>query len=171
MVERNLTKPSRSDPTPLPPGSWASSPAVRRGMLGNKSRDTTPELLLRRALHAKGYRYRVDRRVIPGGRRRADLTFARARVAVFVDGCFWHGCEVHYQAPSTNRDYWSTKLAINQRRDADTDAALADAGWSVLRLWEHEILGDVDVCTARVRAALKETGSTEPNTGLKGPTA
>lgn len=118
--------------------SWSSTPAVRRSMQGNRRKDTTPELALRRLLHAAGYRYRVDAQPLPGLRRRADLVFRRRRVAVFVDGCYWHGCPEHYTPPRTNSGYWSAKVGANVRRDRDTDARLVEAGWTVVRLWEHE---------------------------------
>ncbi|WP_043499767.1 very short patch repair endonuclease [Georgenia sp. SUBG003] len=100
-------------------------------------RDTGCELLLRRRLHAAGLRYRVNYPV-PGNRRRTiDIAFTRARVAVFVDGCFWHGCPEHGTQPRANAQWWSQKLAANQARDADTTALLEAAGWSVVRVWEH----------------------------------
>lgn len=106
------------------------------------SRDTRPELLLRRRLHALGLRYTVHRRPVPNVRRTADIVFSRARVAVFVDGCFWHGCPEHATAPKTNAEWWTTKLARNVERDRETDALLAAAGWSVIRVWEHELPGE-----------------------------
>ena len=120
------------------------------------SRVTTPELLLRRRLHAQGLRYRVHRRPLPELRRTADVVFSRARVAVFVDGCFWHGCPKHGTAPKTNADWWAVKLARNVERDAETDVLLADAGWSVVRVWEHE---EPEAATARVRDALAAVGA------------
>jgi DNA mismatch endonuclease (patch repair protein) len=117
------------------------------------TRDTTPEMRLRRRLHALGLRYRVHRQPLPGFRRTADIVFTRTRVAVFVDGCFWHGCPEHATAPKTNADWWATKLARNVERDHETDAQLADAGWCVVRVWEHE---DPEVAAARVQAALVE---------------
>lgn len=102
------------------------------------TRDTGPELLLRRELHRLGLRYRVDH-ALPGmPRRRADVLFTRAKVAVFVDGCFWHGCPQHKTAPATNAAWWSAKLARNIERDRDTDGHLSSLGWTVLRVWEHE---------------------------------
>lgn len=118
--------------------SWASSPGVRVGMQGNKRRDTRPELAVRRAVHALGLRYFVDRAPLPGLRRRADLVFPRLRLAVFVDGCFWHGCPDHHTVARTNAEYWANKVSENRQRDADTDRRLAEAGWTVLRVWEHE---------------------------------
>ncbi len=102
------------------------------------NRDTAPELMLRRQLHALGLRYRVHRRPLAGIRRTADIVFPRKRVAIFVDGCFWHGCPVHGTAPKTNADWWAAKLDRNKERDADTDRLLAEAGWTVVRIWEHE---------------------------------
>jgi DNA mismatch endonuclease (patch repair protein) len=118
--------------------SWAASEGTRKSMLANKRRDTSTEIAVRRELHARGLRYRVDFAPLPGLRRRADVVFTRARVAVFIDGCFWHGCPIHGTAPKRNADYWGPKLAANVARDQDTDRRLADAGWRVLRFWEHE---------------------------------
>lgn len=107
-------------------------------MLGNRSRDTGPELAVRRLLHAMGLRYRVDLPVLDGSRRRADIVFTRRRIAVFIDGCYWHGCPQHYTAPSANAQFWQAKVRANRQRDADTSGRLADAGWTVLRYWTHE---------------------------------
>jgi DNA mismatch endonuclease (patch repair protein) len=103
-----------------------------------RSRDTKPERVLRRLLHAQGLRYRVAAQPLPGLRRTADIVFRPAKVAVFIDGCYWHGCPEHYVAPKTNPGYWSGKVAGNVARDRDTDRRLAEAGWTVLRFWEHE---------------------------------
>jgi DNA mismatch endonuclease (patch repair protein) len=113
-------------------------------MIGNRRRDTAPELRLRSALHARGWRFRVDMRVDTGSgpKPRPDLVFTRRKVAVFVDGCFWHGCPQHGSLPKSNRGYWEPKLARNAQRDLRNDAALRAAGWSVVRLWEHEPLAD-----------------------------
>jgi DNA mismatch endonuclease (patch repair protein) len=123
---------------PGPGDSWASSPAVRAVMQGNKGRDTRPELAVRSAAHALGLRYRVGVSPLPGMRRTADLVFPRAKVAVFVDGCFWHGCPEHHRPASRNAEFWMTKIEGNRVRDADTDARLKLAGWQVIRIWEHE---------------------------------
>jgi DNA mismatch endonuclease (patch repair protein) len=101
-------------------------------------RDTKPEMMLRRELHRLGLRYRVDRAVIPGFRRRADVVFTRARMVIFVDGCFWHGCPQHATKPKANAEWWAEKLSTNVARDRDTNARLQADGWTVLRLWEHE---------------------------------
>ncbi|MFE5948045.1 very short patch repair endonuclease [Streptomyces sp. NPDC056480] len=121
-----------------PEGSWASSAARRRNMQAIRSRDTKPEWLLRRLLHAQGLRYRVAAKPLPGLRRTADIVFGPTKVAVFVDGCYWHGCPEHYVPPKTNPGYWSGKVAGNMARDRDTDQRLTDAGWTVLRFWEHQ---------------------------------
>ena len=129
---RAVTSPARSLK------SWASSPAVRRVMQGNRSRDTKPEIAVRCAVHAMGMRYRVATRPLAGVRRTADLVFRRAKVAVFVDGCFWHGCPKHHAPPKTNAGYWATKIDGNRVRDRHTTALLRAAGWIVLRFWSHE---------------------------------
>lgn len=104
-----------------------------------RTRDTAPELAVRRYLHASGLRYRVDRPPLRGLRRRADIVFGPARVVVYVDGCFWHGCPQHGR-PSTaaNPAYWAEKMERNRARDSDTDLRLTEAGWAVVRVWEHE---------------------------------
>jgi DNA mismatch endonuclease (patch repair protein) len=116
----------------------ASSDGVRKSMQSNKSRDTKPELALRRAAHASGLRYRVAFRPLKSVRRTADLVFTRAKVAVFLDGCFWHGCPDHHTKAKTNADYWEDKVRRNRERDLDTDRLLLEAGWEVVRVWEHE---------------------------------
>lgn len=108
-------------------------------MRANRRRDTQPELAVRRLVHAAGLRYRVDFAPLPGDRRlRADLVFTRAKVATFVDGCFWHGCPQHHTVAKTNADFWAAKVAGNRDRDERVNALLVDAGWTVLRFWEHE---------------------------------
>jgi DNA mismatch endonuclease (patch repair protein) len=118
---------------------FASSEPVRRKMQAQRTRDTAPELRLRRTLHGMGLRYRVDEQPLPDLRRKADLVFRGARLAVFVDGCFWHGCPEHGRREHRVNDwYWPEKIERNRQRDADTDARLAAAGWTVVRVWEHE---------------------------------
>ena len=116
------------------------------------TRNTAPEMRLRSTLHALGLRYRVHVRPLPELRRTADIVFAGARVAVFVDGCFWHSCPEHGTAPSSNEAWWAAKLAKNVERDADTDRRLAAAGWFVVRVWEHE---DPAVAISRVADAVR----------------
>lgn len=118
--------------------SWASSPGRRRNMQANRSRDTRPELAVRSLLHARGYRYRVHFAPIMGVRRRADIVFTRLRVAVFIDGCFWHVCPEHSREVLVNNSYWAPKLARNRERDRETDALLRQHGWLTVRFWEHE---------------------------------
>lgn len=107
-------------------------------MQAQRTRDTAPEMAVRRILHADGLRYRVDRAPLPDLRRRADLVFGPSRVAVYVDGCFWHGCPEHGTRPIANAAWWRDKIARNRARDADTDLRLEEAGWLVVRAWEHE---------------------------------
>ncbi|XHF25926.1 very short patch repair endonuclease [Corallococcus exercitus] len=121
----------------MPPAPPASTPEARRRLQELPRKDTVPELALRSALHRLGLRFRVNIAPIPG-RRRADVVFRRAQVAVYVDGCFWHGCPTHLRVPRTNREFWEAKFAYNRRRDADTDRQLARAGWRSVRVWEHE---------------------------------
>jgi DNA mismatch endonuclease (patch repair protein) len=131
---------------------FASNEQMRRRMQAQRRHDTEPELELRRRLHAMGLRYRVHERPLPDLRRQADLVFRRARVAVFVDGCFWHGCPAHgRRAHTVNGWYWPEKIERNRTRDADTDARLRAAGWHVVRVWEHETSG---VAARRVARAV-----------------
>jgi DNA mismatch endonuclease, patch repair protein len=129
-----------------------SSPAASAIMRANRKTDTRPELRLRAALHRLGYRYRVDHPIRTASMLvRPDVVFTRRRVAVFVDGCFWHACPQHGNSPRTNSEYWREKLERNRQRDVATTAALTAAGWRVVRVWEHLSEGDaVDVITAVV---------------------
>jgi DNA mismatch endonuclease (patch repair protein) len=112
-------------------------------MQGNRRTDTKPELALRSALHALGYRYRKDFRIdLPQRRVRPDIAFTRRKVAVFIDGCFWHACPQHGSQPKNNEWYWSPKLLKNVDRDRAADDALTRAGWTVVRLWEHVPVAD-----------------------------
>ncbi|RMH24522.1 MAG: very short patch repair endonuclease [Planctomycetota bacterium] len=116
-----------------------------------RARDTSCELALRRALHARGLRYRL-RIDLPG---RPDVVFVAARVAVFVDGCFWHGCPEHCRRPASNRDYWRAKIERNMARDARVTRELSAAGWRVVRLWEHEVGASPARCAARVEGIVR----------------
>lgn len=128
-----------------------------RNMAAVRRRNTKPELQLRRALHAAGLRYRVDHRLdLPGGRVRPDIVFTRRKIAIFLDGCFWHRCPVHRTEPATNVEFWEAKLARNVERDRQHDAALEAAGWTVLRIWEHETPAEAE---ARVMAAVHSSPS------------
>lgn len=112
-----------------------SSSRVSAFMSAQRTKDTKPELALRRALHARGVRFRLNRRDLPG---RPDLAIVRPRLAVFMDGCFWHACPDHFTAPKANRDWWSHKLELNSARDRRNDALLANMGWEPFHVWEHE---------------------------------
>ncbi|WP_435769732.1 very short patch repair endonuclease [Nocardioides sp. SYSU DS0651] len=122
-------------PIPSPP---AVTPGRSRNMAAIRRTDTKPEKALRSALHAAGMRFRKDLRLDLGKvKPRPDIVFTRAKIAVFVDGCYWHSCPEHGTRPKANADYWTPKLARNVARDREQDAALAEDGWTVVRLWEH----------------------------------
>ncbi|MGW1009754.1 very short patch repair endonuclease [Streptomyces termitum] len=146
-----------------PEGSWASSEARRRNMQAIRSRDTKPEQAIRRLVHAQGLRYRVAAKPLPGLRRTADMVFRPSKVAVFVDGCYWHGCPEHYVPPKTNSGYWSKKVEGNMARDRDTDRRLTEAGWLVLRFWEHaapeECASQIARTVSTRRERLRRAGS------------
>lgn len=146
---------SESRAVPPRAESWASTPGSRASMQSNRGRDTTPELAVRRRLHAMGLRYRVSVRPVPNLRRTADIVFARPRIAVFIDGCFWHGCPEHYQAPVRNGEFWRAKRTRNRERDAETDAALTAAGWTPLRYWEHEVRVAPALVAALIASAVR----------------
>jgi DNA mismatch endonuclease (patch repair protein) len=117
-----------------------------------RSANTRPEVLLRTALWARGLRYRKHRRVLGF---RPDLTFPGPRLALFVDGCFWHGCPLHYVFPRTRRDFWSAKLERNVRRDQEQTRRLMSDGWRVLRFLEHELTYDLEDCLERAEDAVR----------------
>jgi len=123
-------------------------------MQANRRRDTKPELALRSALHRAGYRYRCDLRIdLSDSRVRPDIVFTRQKVAVFVDGCFWHCCPVHGARPKVNQSYWSPKLGTNVERDRRNTSALEREGWKVVRIWEHV---PVEEALHQVRTVLAE---------------
>nr|WP_089850111.1 very short patch repair endonuclease [Halomonas saccharevitans] len=115
-----------------------SSPDVSSRLRRTRQKVTSAEMLLRRELHRRGLRYRVGYKVISKPRRVADIVFTRQRLAVFVDGCFWHGCPLHGTWPKNNAEFWRDKIETNRRRDCDTNSRLSEAGWTVVRVWEHE---------------------------------
>ncbi|MFJ4988117.1 very short patch repair endonuclease [Streptomyces sp. NPDC088732] len=121
----------------------ASSPAVAARMSRQTSRDTAQELAVRRILHGNGLRYRVHVPVPGMPRRTVDIVFGKLKIAVFLDGCFWHGCPQHATSPRSNAEWWRAKLDKNMARDRETTAHMSAAGWTVLRFWEHETPGDV----------------------------
>lgn len=154
--------------------SWASSEPIRRTMQANRPRDTKPELALRSAAHRLGLRFRVGVAPLPWLRRTADMVFPRARLAVFLDGCFWHGCPDHYVAPQAHGDFWARKVAENRRRDSETDRLLREAGWTVLRIWEHEAPQDaaakirMEYLALAAAPARPSTGSPQPRSEPSG---
>ena len=133
----------------------ASSDAVRRRFEQQRRTGTDPEMVLRRGLHARGLRYRVDRALLPDRRRKVDIAFGPARVAVFVDGCFWHSCPEHGNVPKSNREWWQAKLERNVARDRDTDEQLRSAGWHVVRIWEHDLRQDPEGVIAMVETTVR----------------
>jgi DNA mismatch endonuclease (patch repair protein) len=126
---------------------------------------TAPEIALRKALHSLGLRYRLHKPPLSGLRRKADIVFGPARVAVFVDGCFWHGCPEHgRRRHEVNGWYWREKIDRNRRRDRETDELLRAGGWQVIRFWEHELCGcdgTIEQVAERVRSAVR-TGARSP---------
>ncbi len=126
-------------------------------MQANRPRDTGPELALRRELHLRGRRFRVNRRADPTVRSTADVVFPRARLAVYVDGCFWHSCPEHAVAPAHNGGWWRKKLAATAERDRRITQELIARGWTVLRVWEHE---DPAAAADAVENALKAADET-----------
>lgn len=125
-------------------------------MVANRSKNTTPELAVRALLHARGLRYRVHFRPVPTLRRTADIVFTRQKIAVFIDGCFWHACPEHFVMPRSNPAYWVPKIEGNQRRDRETNDALRAAGWTVTRFWEHDPPAQV---ADRIAAVVRELAS------------
>jgi DNA mismatch endonuclease (patch repair protein) len=107
-------------------------------MSATGQKDTPPELKIRKLLLAMGLRYRVDHSVLTKPRRKGDIVFQRLKVAIFVDGCFWHGCPIHGTWPKANAEFWRKKIETNRQRDLDTNRRLEKAGWKVIRIWEHE---------------------------------
>jgi len=122
-----------------------------RCMSAIRGKDTKPEILLRKTLWYKGYRYRLKNRLSG----RPDIVFPTERVAVFVDGCFWHGCPEHYQKPATNAAFWREKIRKNTQRDKEVNALLNSEGWKVLRFWEHAVKDNPEACAHQVIKALK----------------
>jgi len=131
----------------LPP----DSDHVKRRMRSQKTRDTSPELALRRALHSEGLRFRLQRRVLADVNRRHDIVFVRPKVAVDVHGCFWHGCPTHFVPPKRNQLAWEAKIATNRERDADTSKRLKACGWTHFEVWEHE---DIMNAVERIKEAV-----------------
>jgi DNA mismatch endonuclease (patch repair protein) len=140
--------------------SWASSLATRRSMQSNRSKDTALELAVRSALHRRGFRYRKHVRPIPELRCTPDVVFPRHRLAVFVDGCWWHSCPEHRSYPRTNGSWWRSKLEANVARDSDNNQRLVSAGWTVLHVWEHQTVEEI---VSSIVAKLSRTGALPHN--------
>jgi DNA mismatch endonuclease, patch repair protein len=132
-------------------------------MRGNGKTDTSPEVALRSVLHRRGLRFRKHAAPTPNIRCQVDILFRSARVAVFVDGCFWHGCPDHGTKPRTNSTYWVEKLARNAARDRLNDAALTGAGWKVIRIWEHEPVEDAAELVEHAVRATNPARRTSPS--------
>lgn len=124
-------------------------------MRANRSFDTGVERKLRSALHRLGLRFTKHANVDPGVKCRADVIFRRARLCVFVDGCFWHGCPKHFRSPNSNRSWWTEKIADNRTRDRRKTAALRKLGWTVMRVWEHELVNGTDRVAEKIKQAVK----------------
>jgi DNA mismatch endonuclease (patch repair protein) len=172
MAEQAAARPPAVRAAKEPAYPKASSPGRSANMRAIRRTDTKPELALRRALHRLGYRFRKDYRLdLATGRRvRPDIVFTRRRIAVFVDGCFWHACPEHGSKPAVNQGYWNPKLQRNTERDRAADAALELAGWQVVRLWEHVPLDDaVTAVVAALGPPARDPGSDDHGSGGPGP--
>ncbi|WP_425250900.1 very short patch repair endonuclease [Geothrix mesophila] len=131
-----------------------------------RQQDTALEMAIRRALFGRGCRYRLHAQVVPGTKRSVDLVFLGPRIAVFLDGCFWHGCPTHGSIPKSNTEWWLRKIDANRARDMDTNERLTRAGWQVLRIWEHE---DTNQAVERILSARRSRASKSRHRGPNGP--
>ena len=137
-----------------------STPAVTAVMRANRKVDTTPERRLRSELHRRGLRFRKHLPIEANGIRvKPDVIFSAKRVAVFVDGCFWHACPEHGNQPKANSEYWSAKLSHNQERDAQVDEALSSTGWLVVRVWEHVAASEAADCVTSTLQSRTDIGA------------
>jgi DNA mismatch endonuclease (patch repair protein) len=127
-----------------------------------RQKGTNAEIALRRELYRRGMRYRVDYEVLKKPRRVADVAFPGLMIAIFVDGCFWHGCPVHATWPKQNAEFWRQKIEANRLRDADTNSRLLNAGWTVLRFWEHESPTEAAETVARMVAVARSKRCASP---------
>lgn len=149
------------------PRIQSSSPQTSRRMARVRQKNTAPEIALRKELYNNGLRYRVDYQVLSKPRRVADVVFPRLKIAVFIDGCFWHGCPEHATWPKKNAVFWRQKIETNRFRDAETNFILLDIGWTVLRFWEHESPIKATEIIARTVAAEKMKLCTSSSTHKK----
>ncbi|EPD1496360.1 very short patch repair endonuclease [Pseudomonas aeruginosa] len=133
-----------------------ASPETSQRMSRTPQRDNPRERALRSELHRRGLRFRLHRRVLVSSRRSVDIAFPTSRTAVFMDGCFWHGCPAHGTWPKSNAEWWRAKINANIARDRDTDCKLIEAGWTVIRVWEHE---DIQTAADRIEAVVRRLSS------------
>lgn len=140
----------------------SSSPETSRRMAGVRQKGTDAETALRRELYRSGLRYRVNYELLKKPRRVADVAFPGLKIAIFVDGCFWHGCPQHATWPKQNAEFWRQKIEANRLRDADTNSRLLDIGWTVLRFWEHESPIEAAEIVAQTVALAKAKRCTPP---------
>jgi DNA mismatch endonuclease (patch repair protein) len=147
-----MTRPKRSDPI---------AATTTKRMVATRGRDNPRERALRSTLHKRGLRFRLHRRLLTNSRRTVDVVFLRARVAVFLDGCFWHGCPSHGTWPKNNADWWREKIETNIARDRDTDRRLEELGWTVVRVWEHE---PIEAAADRLGHVLRDVHAQTVNT-------
>jgi DNA mismatch endonuclease (patch repair protein) len=144
-----------------------SSLEASRRMAKVRQKGTGPEIALRRELYRRGLRYRIDFTVIKKPRRVADIAFPGLRIAIFVDGCFWHGCTAHATWPKQNAEFWLQKIEANRRRDADTNERLHSIGWTVLRFWEHELAPSAADAIANLVMTIRSTRLETPASSNK----
>lgn len=144
------------------PSIQPSSPEVSRRLARVRQKNTGAEMALRRALYALGFRYRVDFPVLTKPRRVADIAFPALKIAIFVDGCFWHGCPEHATWPKRNAEFWRQKIEANRQRDADTNERLHSLGWTVLRFWSHESPAEAAKTVAHMVAVADPKRRTSP---------
>jgi DNA mismatch endonuclease (patch repair protein) len=164
-ARKKLVTMKRREPlaeSPMQPTEASVSARMRR----QSPHDTEPEVRLRSALHRRGLRFRVHLRLPGGARREADVAFTARRIAVFVDGCYWHGCPIHASWPKQNADFWRNKIEANRVRDLDTAARLASVGWRTIRVWEHEDPNDAADLIERVVRATPPGPRGSPELGL-----
>jgi DNA mismatch endonuclease (patch repair protein) len=134
-------------------------PAVSRRFASTRGKDTQPELSVRRRLHQDGFRFRVHAAPVQGLRRSGDIVFPRLRVVVLIDGCFFHGCPLHYVSPKTRTPFWDEKISLNRTRDLETTRLFETEGWTVLRFWEHE---DLDQVVGEIERVVTLARSSQP---------
>ncbi|KAA0086055.1 very short patch repair endonuclease [Trinickia soli] len=148
-----MTKKATSNESEASASTDVLTPAQRAFCMShNRGKDTKPEILLRSACHALGLRHRLKAN-IPG---RPDFVYMSSKVAVFVDGCFWHACPVHYQAPKTRAEFWNEKRQRNRARDEAVNALLIERGWVPFRVWEHDVKADVEAVACHIAELVRE---------------